>query len=663
MFSKARLLALLSFAGLVLTVPAPADPCATIGGQKWVAPRDLKACYESFKVDPALKDNILTVIERTLSFHTSVNYQIQAPPPFEKDVHEDIIADLERIRKQPYASEYDFHVDVSRALKRFQDGHCVWVNSCYSLRRFGSAELTEWIAAFLNYLPVPLVLLTDAYGEQSVTIAPEAFLVASTEFADQIDVWQNALPGKLKGQLASLNGAKVLAINGKDPWDAINANAAITGSYQGFGTRQNSFFASYQRSTTTFNYILGNFAQQALPLAESVSLRIIRVNETAPEVIQLPYRARINGAANFTDGASYRAKNCVAKAGTNGVDIYATSPAPAPENKEVAKFQQQPPTPLSRKQLLNVMLDDTPLTNVVLPQELQPTSPPLEGSFGVGAFYMLDDKTGILALGSFSGADFDVMQQGLLDGLVGLKSKGAERLIVDVSNNGGGFICVAHWLHRIIAGPKDTTVPQAGLDTKARNPPLAREIVNAIITQNRDPQNQLLYNPIQWVNASNQPFNADDNWLIPPVNVTVNGRADQFSQRLGQECQPGSFIPTPPDTALFDTTKVAIVSNGRCASSCSLFSITMAKLEGATTVVLGGKKDTAHLKDDPAAPPDLLVNGVQGITWRLGFGLEDKEAPEEWQDHPADINLPLTADIVNNPVKVWQTVSKLVFDS
>ncbi|EEB95045.1 hypothetical protein MPER_06047, partial [Moniliophthora perniciosa FA553] len=151
----------------------------------------------------------------------------------------------------------------------------------------------------------------------------------------------------------------------------------------------------------------------------------------------------------------------------------------------VTKFQQQPPTPSSGKQLLNVMLDDTPLTNVVLPTELQPPSPPLEGSFGVGAFYMLDGTTGILALGSFSGADIDTMQQGLLDGLVGLRSQGAERLIVDVSNNGGGFICVAHWLHRIIAGPKDTTVPQAGLDTKARNPPLAREIVNAIITQNR----------------------------------------------------------------------------------------------------------------------------------------------------------------------------------
>lgn len=56
----------------------------------------------------------------------------------------------------------------------------------------------------MNYLPIPLVLLTDSSGEQAVHIAPEAFSVASAEFPDQLDVWQNTLPGKLKGQLASV---------------------------------------------------------------------------------------------------------------------------------------------------------------------------------------------------------------------------------------------------------------------------------------------------------------------------------------------------------------------------------------------------------------------------------------------------------------------------
>jgi len=53
-----------------------------------------------------------------------------------------------------------------------------------------------------------------------------------------------------------------------------------------------------------------------------------------------------------------------------------------------------------------------------------------------------------------------------------------------------------------------------------------------------------------------------------------------------------------------------------------------------------------------------LANGVLGITWRLGFGVDNTNEPEglflydlfnedahllvEWQSHPATLNLPLT---------------------
>lgn len=59
--------------------------------------------------------------------------------------------------------------------------------------------------------------------------------------------------------------------------------------------------------------------------------------------------------------------------------------------------------------------------------------------------------------------------------------------------------------------------------------------------------------------------------------------------RFSDGCQP--FPAVPPAEALFDPKKTAIVSNGRCASSCALFSVTMAKEEGAKTVVFGGKND------------------------------------------------------------------------
>ena len=71
------------------------------------------------------------MINKTLAFHTSVNYELSAPEPFTADVHEDLLGDLARISMQEYGSDFELHIDLSRTLKRLNDGHCVWVNLCY----------------------------------------------------------------------------------------------------------------------------------------------------------------------------------------------------------------------------------------------------------------------------------------------------------------------------------------------------------------------------------------------------------------------------------------------------------------------------------------------------------------------------------------------------
>ncbi|TBU38639.1 hypothetical protein BD309DRAFT_1022710 [Dichomitus squalens] len=88
--------------------------------------------------------------------------------------------------------------------------------------------------------------------------------------------------------------------------------------------------------------------------------------------------------------------------------------------------------------------------------------------------------------------------------------------------------------------------------------------------------------------------------------------------------------------------------------------VTLAKEEGAKTVVYGGKRDVPQQycgTNNSLAPPDFLTNSVQGITWRLGFGIDNKNEPEEWQNHPADVNLALTADIVSDPAAIWKKVA------
>ena len=84
---------------------------------------------------------------------------------------------------------------------------CISINATIVRPNHSFLELSSlfYLAAlFLTFLPIPLVLFTDRDGSQNVHIAPEAFTVASAEFADELLVWQNALPGPLRGQLSSV---------------------------------------------------------------------------------------------------------------------------------------------------------------------------------------------------------------------------------------------------------------------------------------------------------------------------------------------------------------------------------------------------------------------------------------------------------------------------
>jgi hypothetical protein len=67
--------------------------------------------------------------------------------------------------------------------------------------------LTCKIALYTNFLPIPLAFLTEKDGSQNIHIVPEAFQIATAEFPDQISVWQDALPGSLKGKLESVRAS------------------------------------------------------------------------------------------------------------------------------------------------------------------------------------------------------------------------------------------------------------------------------------------------------------------------------------------------------------------------------------------------------------------------------------------------------------------------
>lgn len=63
-----------------------------------------------------------------------MNYQRQAPPPFE-DIHTDVHADLTRFASEDFSSDFALHLNLVQALKRLVDGHCFYMNLCYDCER------------------------------------------------------------------------------------------------------------------------------------------------------------------------------------------------------------------------------------------------------------------------------------------------------------------------------------------------------------------------------------------------------------------------------------------------------------------------------------------------------------------------------------------------
>ncbi|KAG8712949.1 hypothetical protein FRC09_019283, partial [Ceratobasidium sp. 395] len=308
-------------------------------------------------------------------------------------------------------------------------------------------------------------------------------------------------------------------------------------------------------------------------------------------------------------------------------------------------------------------------------------------SVGPMRWYMLDDgETAVLHLSSFSGT-FSSLQRGVLDGVNKVKAKGATKLLIDLTNNGGGIICLAAWLHRVLAGPQPGINVQPGLDGSVRAQDLPQKIVDKIVSNNTgvDPGRDLYYNPLNWGDVNGKPFASTFNWLNPSIDAQVNGVSDRFSQKIGDICLP--FSITPPSTQPFKFENIAIMTNGRCASSCSLFSITMATKYNVKTIVVGGRPGTTQqycgvvggqssnlvtmdsevktvgLKNDPLAPPDFLTNSYQGITWKLGWSLLDPNTFEEFKSHPAQFSFPLLPTTVNNPAALWRDVSKRVWSN
>ncbi|KAF8579062.1 hypothetical protein K439DRAFT_1360350 [Ramaria rubella] len=643
------------------------DPCAKVAGQDFSIPADALACLKAFPFNETIRQNVIATVSNVFDFYTFEDYYLDIAPPFQES-NSNIREEIKRINTTTYATDFDFSKDLYDFITQLNDGHTRWFPFCY------------W-SVWQNTLPTPPVTL-QVSGVQNVYVAPDAVALI-----EQLGTEYTSFYDSINFDWRRLAGAKVLRINGLDAYDYVDHIASNTsGNFLDHGVRVNSVFSSYRLdSTNAFSQRLGDLAGPPFPDPDSVTFTLITVNSTEEETITIPYLANFVGFP-FTDSVSFWENNCAANDETNGVDNSGTANGIVPDFSTHRRMQAS-------------IVDVSPKTALELPSPFQPTVPIIAGQNGaIKSFILPDGITGVLFVGSFSPSNEQSFEQDTVASINTFKKQGVRQLIVDLTNNGGGFICLALWLHKFLAGT--ALVDSGGFQSSSRANPLAQMILKADIARNISPD-EAFYAPGNWASLNNQPFTANFDYNDPSLPFQINGQSEPTSQRFLDMCDSEFFEPFPeqppfPLTLSYLLFLIFLVGNGNCASTCALFSTVMRERHNVTTVVFGGKPGerleykgmagnqvlewvdldseikTAGVKNDSLAPPDLIVSANMRVNWRTAYSFFDESKPigiyvfilflfikyvflfyNNRCSPRLVVQFPYTMETYNNPQKIW----------
>ncbi|KAH9053608.1 hypothetical protein EDB87DRAFT_1569255 [Lactarius vividus] len=620
-----------------IAAPAPSDPCAAIAGSLFSTPRDTLACLRSFPFNQTLRRNVMTTVSRVFDFYTFEDYYPRSSTPFPSTIN--IRAELDRINSTPYATDYDFNLDLYNTINQLNDGHTLWLPFCY----------VNWEAL----LPTPVVSIS-VEGIEGVYIASDA-----PDFISLVPPGFTSYYESINFDWKRLAGARVLQIEGQDPYDYVDLIAdTVTGNYLDHGVRVNSVFTGYRFSGSSFSQKFGDLAGRVFNPIESLNFSLVPVGATQAEIVTVPFLDVFTGNS-FSDRDSYWANNCAANANTNGVD---RGSRPAHQ-----QLHHQPPTQKPPPKGITRL----PSVAVGLPLQFQPSLPVVDTNASYMVSYVLPDRnTGVLFVGSFQEPSYEQFQLDLATTIASLRDAGATRLLIDLTNNPGGFICQGIYLHQYLSG---LGFGYPGFQSTVRGNELAQKVVRRVIAE-RINEDDSFYVPEQWAFLNDTLFPNDFNYISPPLPVDIGGIRSTTSQRFLDTCPTSVLIPTQ---APFDLSQVAIVTNGNCASTCATFSTLMRERHNTTIAVFGGRPGrgiefkgmagyqvlewteldseikTAGLKNDPLAPPDLLVSANMRHNWRTAYSYFDEATPIAYYSEPPTLRFPYTADTYNNPQNLW----------
>ncbi|KAJ3323529.1 hypothetical protein HDU76_013624 [Blyttiomyces sp. JEL0837] len=304
-----------------------------------------------------------------------------------------------------------------------------------------------------------------------------------------------------------------------------------------------------------------------------------------------------------------------------------------------------------------------------------------------GAFFNLDGRTGVWVFSTVM--PLSPTPQGLqewlntiMNGLAKLKILGLTKLVIDVTNNGGGNVCMGQLIIQML-------FPQHTFNWLQYDIKYSDEAYNLFATAIEPTQanstTSTLYSHSEKTSVKDhrQIQSADD--LFSPGILRLRGGVGGRYSNLFEfgECQMLlESVRSQDAEQLWDAQNISIVSNGLCGSTCAAMvrilrdqlqirAFTYGGLTGQLpfqpTSFEGGLVATyKDLRDTKSIPliarqylPLAPIFPMKGtIPFWESYGNKSNNIPMEWLPHPADAHL---IDIIDttDPVSVWTSAAQL----
>ncbi|KAF9917896.1 hypothetical protein FBU30_000466 [Linnemannia zychae] len=634
------------------TSPAkPKDPCSTLAKEGdsasgFLSYNAVRDCYRAQPFNADIAAKTLASVENLIgNIYVFLDQaKVSSKAPF-KTPKVDLMAELNKIRNTKFKSDYDFNMALTYLTFSANDGHLAYRNDCYSIATF-----TQPISL---YAPV-------IKGVQSVRV----FYADNTQ----------------KNVPENLIDCEVTTIDGKPALQAIQEFTDRTSAIsKDPGVRLNDALASTAWYNNNWGVSPGGFSRRWEVPAKSSMDYTFKCGTAAPQKVTIPWIVTPSNnfePNTFKDTKSFWETQCLATASpyNNG------RPEDHSSNDLRQRINIAPAVTLYRERG-HIQFgsgnrngrngDDGPKVITQATEVATSTTT---------SFYTLNKNKNVCVAviateeaGYFEFDPSDYTQ--FIDGLQKLRQSGCKKLILDMTNNGGGSVDFAYFVNAVFF-PKDK--PYFVQDLRSTR--LAQEAAKIAIKQSTP---RSTFDARGYVSAITNKVFKDATMFTKGVNMKRGGSTQTFTQKSYFEYK-WPFLPLPKKEVLpWKSSDMAIVTNGFCGSACTMIATRFNIAHKVKTYAVGGIHKTPlsyfsfpggfvmdnysivrdlrllGYKSGKSDPTSLPVKANANVAVAEIYATENSTVPLEYDTKyfAANVHLDQDAGSARHPDQIWLKIA------